>query len=201
MKVNELEMNKEFHLTELTLKENLKAQIYDNCLPLNIFEVMKEIMLSGEFPWFYNDTILYGGKFESPLDGYDNDNTVYQFTHSFFKPDDYIWSSWTEVILPILNVLPPRAWIRVKANLGTIQTKHLVGGWHCDMRDNTNKPYADCFNSILYMNTNNGYTLMETGDKIESIENRLVIFPSSVLHTGITQTDTKVRVLLNFNFF
>jgi hypothetical protein len=51
------------------------------------------------------------------------------------------------------------------------------------------------------MNTNNGYTLLETGDKIESVENRLVLFPCNILHTGITQTDTKVRVLLTFNFF
>jgi hypothetical protein len=41
---------------------------------------------------------------------------------------------------------------------------------------------------------------METGDKIESIENRLILFPNDLLHTGITQTDTKVRVLINFNF-
>ena len=51
------------------------------------------------------------------------------------------------------------------------------------------------------MNTNNGYTLLETGDKIKSVENRLVLFPCNILHTGITQTDTKVRVLLTFNFF
>ena len=43
--VNESLMNKEFHLTELTIKEK-KVRIYDNCLPLDDFKKMKEILLT-----------------------------------------------------------------------------------------------------------------------------------------------------------
>ena len=35
--------------------------------------------------------------------------------------------------------------------------------------------------SILYMNTNNGYTIFENGDKVESVENRLVTFPNNLV--------------------
>jgi hypothetical protein len=204
MFIKESKMNENCHLTEITLKGK-QARIYDNCLPLDVFRKMKDIMLSGEFPWFYNDAILYGGEFESPLDGYDNDNTVYQFTHTFFMGGFQSWPPSTEVIVPILDILNPRSWIRVKANLNPIGSDHLVSGWHYDMggmfEDGTMKPYDDSTTAVLYMNTNNGYTLMETGDKVESVENRLVLFPNDILHTGITQTDTKIRVLLNFNFF
>ena len=200
MFIKESKMNKKCHLTEITLKGK-QARIYDNCLPLDVFKKMKDIMLSGEFPWFYNDAIIYGGEFESPLDGYDNDNTVYQFTHSFYKGGFQSWPPTTEVIAPILDILDPRSWIRVKANLNPMRSNQLVSGWHYDSTNWNMKPYDDSTTAILYMNTNNGYTLMETGDKVESVENRLVLFPNDILHTGITQTDTKIKVSLNLNFF
>ena len=37
--------------------------------------------------------------------------------------------------------------------------------------------------------------------KVEKVENRLLLFPTDILHTGIIQTDAKVGILLNFNFF
>ena len=43
--------------------------------------------------------------------------------------------------------------------------------------------------------------LLISGDKIKNVENRLVLFPCNVLHTGVTQTDTKVRVAITFNYF
>ena len=138
----------------------------------------------------------------------------------------YVWSPATEVIFPILEILNPRAWIKVKANMGHITSKHLAGGWHYDMRleevagpggeldfeirdgkkirkskDSSITGFPDAMNSQLYMNTNNGYTLLEDGTKIDSIENRLTLFPGDMLHTGISQTDTNIRVVLNFNFF
>jgi hypothetical protein len=54
--------------------------------------------------------------------------------------------------------------------------------------------------SILYINTNNGYTELESGEKIESVANRLVSFPTNIKHRGVSQTDEQTRVLLNFNY-
>ena len=50
------------------------------------------------------------------------------------------------------------------------------------------------------MNDNNGYTLFEDGTKVESKENRVVIFDSQMRHAGIPCTDEKRRVVINFNF-
>ena len=38
-------------------------------------------------------------------------------------------------------------------------------------------------------------------DKVESIENRFVTFPSHLHHTGTTCTDQKRRVVINFNYY
>ena len=81
MIIKEKLMNKEFHLTELTLKETAKARIYDNCLPPDIFKKMQETLCGGEFPWFLNKIIVPEDFWiESPVDGNDN-NEVHQFCH------------------------------------------------------------------------------------------------------------------------
>ena len=59
---------------------------------------------------------------------------------------------------------------------------------------------AQWLTSIFYVNTNNGYTELETGEKIESVANRLVTYPLNMKHSGVTQTDTQQRVLINFNY-
>ncbi len=192
--------------TKVPLKKNTEAHIYDNCLPANVFKEMQKILLGLNFPWYYNEGALYNedtkyDPIKSPIKNYQDNLNVYQFTYLFLKEGGYAWSSYTENILPILNVLDARAWIRVKANLGPREPKHLVGGWHYDSSYNKNTPYNDATTAIFYMNNNNGYTLLETGDKIKNVENRLILFPCNVLHTGITQTDTKVRVALTFNYF
>ena len=55
--------------------------------------------------------------------------------------------------------------------------------------------------SIFYVNTNNGYTKFEDGTKVESVANRMVIFPSNMKHIGTSCTDEKTRVVINFNYF
>ena len=47
--------------------------------------------------------------------------------------------------------------------------------------------------SILYMNTNNGYTKFETGETVQSVENRLVTFSNHVQHTGSTNNCDTVQ--------
>ena len=60
---------------------------------------------------------------------------------------------------------------------------------------------VECTTAIYYVNTNNGYTEFEDGSRVESIENRLVTFPSYMKHTGTTCTDQKRRIVINFNYY
>ena len=216
--MDESGMNEEYHLTEMTIKGK-PVQIYDNFLETKLFKHVQKILLGPMFPWVYNDKVIDDYEYIKKTKKYneikqlDNvdvvrhqDDDTFQFTHLFFRgPLQGDWSPETININPVLNAIAPRAWTRIKANLGTKDSEHMIGGWHCDLHwpeeGDTRIPYDDTLTAILYMNTNNGYTLLETGYKVESVENRLVIFPNNVLHTGISQTDTNVRVLINFDFW
>jgi len=202
--MDESGMNEEHHLTEMTIKGKL-VQIYDNFLDTKLFKPLQEILLGPDFSWVYNDKITaekYNGI--KQLDNVDvvrhQDDDTFQFTHLFFRGSSQgDWSPQTFNINPVLNAIAPRAWTRIKANLGTRDPEHTMGGWHTDSKIGALS--TNITTAIFYMNTNNGYTLLETEEKIESVENRLVVFPCDMLHTGVSQTDTKIRVTLNLNFF
>ena len=54
--------------------------------------------------------------------------------------------------------------------------------------------------AIFYINTNDGYTVFEDGTKINSVANRICIFPHWMKHSGTTCTNTNRRIALNLNF-
>ena len=182
----------------------MKIEIKDNCLPANVFKKMKDDLMNLDFPWYYSPTLVTGEQYstDSPLPSYNNNPDAHNFTHVFYNvnvtPE---WSIRTSIIRPILDFIAPKAWIRVRASLGPRAATHLVGGWHYDISDDSGKPYTNSTTALLYINTNNGYTLMENGDKVGSVANRFVLFPCNVKHTGINTTDTDVRAILSFNFF
>jgi hypothetical protein len=93
-----------------------------------------------------------------------------------------------------LDVLIP---LRLKLNMtfcGDVQRSY---GWHIDESELYSLPTKT---AILYLNANNGYTLLEDGTKIESVKNRLLIIDGNTFHTPINQTDTDTRLVLNYNF-
>ena len=55
--------------------------------------------------------------------------------------------------------------------------------------------------AIFYVNTNDGFTVLEDGTEIKSIENRVLLFDPSTKHHSTTCTDKKVRITINFNYF
>ena len=52
----------------------------------------------------------------------------------------------------------------------------------------------------LSLNTCNGYTKFKKSGKVKSVANRMVIFDSNLEHQGVTCTDKKRRVVINFNY-
>ena len=65
-------------------------------------------------------------------------------------------------------------------------------GWHHDLDNMTT--------AVLYMNTCNGWTQFKKGGKVKSVANRMVIFDNNLLHAGVTCTDEKRRIVVNFNY-
>jgi hypothetical protein len=172
----------------MEMSRHMNYKIIDNFLPLDKFKEIKEHMLGPHLEWAFNSFVAYPDS-ELSKDPYD-----FQFTHTFYykcQPR----SSRLNVIDPILQQINPSAVVRIKANLQTRTEKIVTHQYHLDHNDFDGKI------AIFYINTNNGYTIFEDGTKVESIENRLVIFDGDVLHTGTTCTDQKVRCLINFMFY
>ena len=53
---------------------------------------------------------------------------------------------------------------------------------------------------MFYLNTNDGYTLLEDGTKIKSIANRVLLFNPNDLHASTSTSDTNRRVTININW-
>jgi hypothetical protein len=162
-------------------------EIIDNFLDQNYFNDIKNIIFSDNFPWFFIRGVNYIG------DG------NYQFVHMFYHENEYKPSSnLFEHLKPILNKLNAHAVIKVKANLLTKTENYIIHEFHTDIQKSKQK-FAKT--SILYVNTNNGFTTFKNGDKVDSIENRIVTFDSELEHSGSTCTDEDCRIVINFNYF
>ena len=69
--------------------------------------------------------------------------------------------------------------------------------WHLDVKG---KLVGNGMTAVYYYNTNNGKTVFKNGHEVESVANRIVIFPNDWHHTGQYQTDAPVRYVLNLNW-
>lgn len=144
---------------------------------------IKNVLTSNEFPWFIHKGIVH------------KEEKNYQFAHIFHHKNQINSTFFVSLINPILKILNPISIIKIKANLLPKSDKIIEHGMHIDFTNKNSKT------AIYYVNTNNGYTKFENKKKILSEENKLIIFNSTVKHTGTTCTDEDYRMVINFNYF
>jgi len=158
--------------------------VQDNFLDEEYFKrLQSKILVIGEnsFPWFMSYTVT--GK-------------PYQMCHVVYG-NHRSYSDFYGEFGMLFDALKVFQFIRIKINLLNREEKIIEHGMHTDIQ---NAP-ENVLTSILYMNTNNGYTKFETGEKIESVENRLVTFPNSLKHTGSTNNcDALYRCVMNIDW-
>lgn len=168
-----------------------KIHVFNDFLNPEDFKIIQDLLLGDSFPWYFNEGIVYS----------DEDNPDYfQFTHVFFS-DICNFSSYFEILSPILMRLKPVSLLRIKSNLLTKTEKNIEHGYHIDFPHLKDKKNQQFTTAIFYINTNDGYTKFKDGNIVKSVENRLVMFDSKVPHTGSSCTDEKSRVVINFNYF
>ena len=160
--------------------------VIDNFLPQEVFSKIQDEMLSGDFPWYTNDLKVPNNGSESLLN--------FQLTHTLYL-EYQPRSNHINLIRPIIDRIGPTAILRIKANLTTVTQDIFEYGLHVD------GPKFAGYTGIYYINSNNGYTLFENGQKIESVANRFVELDATIKHTGTSSTDTKFRCVLNFNYY
>lgn len=163
--------------------------ILKNVLSDEHFSNISNIILSDNFPWYYQDHVVK--KHQASTD----EKYQIQFVHKFHEVSNIVTGpEWWNMLIPIFAVLQPHTFLRVKANNIPGREKIVTHGMHCDV----SVPLS--YTAIFYCNTNNGYTEFVDGDKIESLANSMVIFPSFVEHTGSTCSDARCRVNININY-
>jgi len=162
-------------------------KIIDNFLDYNIFKELQSFFMGCEIDWHYNNGTVRGVDESNIHD--------FQFTNTFYG--NGMPMNYHERVYPIYEKLNMRIPLRVKVNLNTVTPKIVKRGFHIDQGNVDDIPWKT---AILYMNTNNGYTEFESGEIVESVENRVVIFPGTKMHRGTTCTDQKQRIVVNINY-
>ena len=160
--------------------------VIDEFIRKETFPQVQDIFLNDKnFYWSWSNVVD-----DNTCDEIDN----HQFFHMFYYEHSPVSKYWSYVV-PILRKLDAKAIYSVKANCN-VRTQNIVRhGFHVDVPTN-----YDSKTAILYINTNNGYTEFENGERVESVANRLVLFDSELKHTGTTCTDQQRRVVLNLNY-
>lgn len=162
-----------------------EIKIIENFLKDEDFINLQSFLMGGNISWHYNDDVLEPGtnKFTDH----------FQFTHMFFTHSTPMENF--KYMYPLIQKINPLALLKIKANLLTRDSTNVEHGMHTDFY---NEPRVTT--AVFYINTNNGYTLFENGEKVFSRANRIAIFPSNMVHTGSACTDEKIRVVINLNY-
>jgi hypothetical protein len=160
-------------------------EIIDNFLPEEKFLKVKNSILNSNFSWNLTPWV-------SNLEENLKVTSSYYFTHLFYS--GLFVCPQCDIFVDILNQLEVKSLIRIKANLypSTDNIEYQSEHIDCDY------PHRG---AIFYLNTNDGLTILEDGTKVESVENRILLFDPSKPHNSTTCTNDKCRVNVNFNFF
>ena len=158
------------------------CEIIDNYLEADEHIILKTIMETDTFPWFYNAEKVIG------------DTTLfhYQFVHIFYINNNEN-SNFFKHLNPLINKLKPESLVRIKANLNPVSHELIEYNTHQDQT-------FDCKAAIYYLNDNDGYTMIGK-EKVESKKNRIVLFKANEDHYGTNSTNCKNRMVINFNYF
>ena len=171
-----------------------KIEIIDNFLDKDDYDDLKKFLMSSRSQWRFVDFIAHKDERNQGRDGY--------FVHSFTDrdPNTFLerfqispdYQKVSKLLDCIKNKLNFREILRVRSSLYPRREKQNPDPYHVDYDFN----HKVC---IFYVNTNNGFTMFESGEKVDSIANRLLIFDGLEKHCSVVQTDTTARYIININ--
>tara|TARA_Y100000590_G_scaffold467219_1_gene645420 strand:+ start:1031 stop:1516 length:486 start_codon:yes stop_codon:yes gene_type:complete len=159
----------------MIIKNNL---LDDNCL-----NQLDELVGNPSFAWYLQEEQV-----EDANDGC-------WFSHRIYDIDKPVSFSYVPIMEIFENYLKYVSLCRITVNLLLRQETSSMSVFHTDFQNNSKITTA-----IFYLNTNNGATEFEDGDRIDCVRNRLIMFPASTSHRANGQTDVSKRIVFNFNF-
>ena len=158
-------------------------EIIDNFLDKDLFtQIQNLIVWNHTFPWYLAKNVA--GTEED--EGFYATHTVY--LDSVRVSNHYNFLRQLLVKLPDLNAL-----IRVKINFYPQSKVIYEHTKHIDYKIKHK-------GALFSLNTCDGFTRLDDGTKIESVENRLILFDPSIMHNSTTTTNAKGRFNININY-
>ena len=169
-------------------------EVIDNFLSESEFLPIKTTLLSADFPWYHQDKVSGVNDKKNMLDTY--------YSHVFFSSirqdseEGYprgVTSGFYNLFFPLLHKLEVNSLIKLRVNNYPHTHKKIQNNFHVD----NFYPHKV---AILYINTNNGMTTLEDGAKIDSVENRALLFDGLIKHCSSTCTNSRSRLVVNVNY-
>jgi hypothetical protein len=159
-------------------------EIIDDFLLNNELKNIQNLLFSNNFPWYF-----------IPKVGTEDDQglNVFHFNHLVYENNKINSNEGIEILKPILNKLNIKALIRIKINLYTCTSKIIKHNYHKDTE-------FKCKTSLFYVNTNDGFTGFKN-KIVNSLENRIVNFDSTIPHYSTSCTNSNLRISINFIYF
>jgi hypothetical protein len=163
----------------------VEYKVIDNFLPKENFLIIKETMLSNNFPWYYYPDVSTRNQVSKGM--------LFYMNHLLYKNEQS--TNFFHIIKNnLLKFMDIKAILRVKANFYPNQNIKKLNEPHIDY------PFSHK-GALFSVNTCNGGTLLKDGTKIDSVENRILFFDPSLYHDVDYCTDQKIRVNININYF
>ena len=165
----------------------IKHEIIDNFLPQDQFDNLKKLATGPDMLWHKVDKINEEHDEKKDFD--------LMFVHLLFESNIYPpTSQFFQYFGFLQDRLNCKSLRRMKLNLYPHTSEMRTHASHIDY----DFEHKGC---ILSFNTCDGATILEDGTKVDSIENRALIFDASKPHSSTSTTNTRARYNLNINYF
>ena len=162
--------------------------VVDDFLSEEDYKNIRDVMSGNDFPWFLLSGIAGNGE-DNPLDV-----LLTHYLYSGYEAENIgVRSNFYNTCLPVLKKIGDAVLIRIKANCYPRTESLRIHEFHVDHPF----PHETC---LLSLSSNDGYTLLKTGEEIKSVENRALFTKDSLPHASTNCTDLNCRINLNVTF-
>jgi hypothetical protein len=158
--------------------QELKYKVIDDFLDLEDLESIKSVILNKNFLWEIREC-EEGNNLFLELSHYSNNRPLSEFYND---------------LIPIMKKIEVLGLVEIKSNMYFKNT-------YLQSFKKQKKHDFSVGTAIYYLNSNDGYTLLQDGSKIESRENRIVLFEETTFYYETNCTNSTCRANITFNYF
>lgn len=171
------------------MTSRIKYKVIDDFLDKETYAGFSNYLKSEDVPWYLR-------KIDTTMGNTKNKNGFFSFC--FYNDHAPNHDAFYQFMPPFIDKLKAESLIQIRANLTFRDIDSRESAFHNDYL------YDKATTGIFYLTTCNAKTVLDLPDvnkSIQSVENRMLLFPTKIKHNVIYQTDVHRRYVVNFNFF